>query len=399
MRREFRVLWRGVASSNLADGMVLAITPLIATRLTSDPILVASSYATRFAAVAIGGIVLGPWLDAQAADRVMRAAALSRTVLFGMFGLALFTGHATITALILLQAVAGLLEVAFDSSFLAATPRTVERGSLEAANGRLQSTQTLLNEFIGPLLVGAVVAAKALLGYFFISVVYLFTFFSLKSLRLPKTNSPAGSPHPKQWFGGIVEGLRYINGHPVLRLVVGSSLAMNFAFGAFGATYVLYALQEAHLSPSLYSVILTASPIGVLLGLVALKRAHGVQPAGARLSLSAAVIGSSTLLIVLIPNFVGLFLAGIVGGLGIIAWNVLTVTTLQTAVPEGMQARIFGAAKASVAVLVPVGALVAGAASNIIDLQLLYGVIAAYELTLAAFLLLLTNRVVTSTAT
>lgn len=92
----------------------------------------------------------GALVDRRDRRRVMIAANLLRAG-----GLALLTatlGADTRSLVVLYAAVftMGVAETFVDNAALAVLPAIVERGRLEAANGRIFATQSVMNELVGP---------------------------------------------------------------------------------------------------------------------------------------------------------------------------------------------------------------------------------------------------------
>ncbi|MGW0885721.1 MFS transporter [Streptomyces sp. NPDC002671] len=159
-----RQLWASTATSNLADGMLLSATPLVALTLTRDPLAITAITAMQYLPWLLFSVPLGTLADRVDRVLLLRTASITRALGVGLpalalaLALALATGHVHILMLYALSFLFGLAETLYDNTSSALVPLLVEDHQLERANGRLYATYTVANNFAGPPLGGSVFA-------------------------------------------------------------------------------------------------------------------------------------------------------------------------------------------------------------------------------------------------
>jgi MFS family permease len=220
-------LWGASAVSNLADGILFIVLPLLAIRLTDSPLLVAG--------VAIAGrlpwlffvLIAGALADRFDRRRVMRNVQLLRVaVMAALAGLALFDGL-SLPVLYVAAIVLGMGETLFDTSAQSIMPSVVDRDRLALANGRIYGVELVMNQFVGPPLGGMLIALSVPLALGSSLVGYALAALGLTLLVGSFRARREGPPTPLTT--DIAEGLRYLLNHRVLRTLALMVGVMNLA--------------------------------------------------------------------------------------------------------------------------------------------------------------------------
>ena len=188
----------------------------------------------------------------------------------------------------------------------------------------------------------------------------------------------------------IVEGLRYVLSHPVLRNISLMMALINMVDATVFAQLVLFAKEALRASDSEVAVLFAAGGAGV----VALSLAAG--PLRRRWSFGNVALGAlmvSALLVIALAYTtslaVGVVLWALSSGFGIL-FNINTASLRQAVVPNHMLGRIISIAMVLAWSANPIGALVGGfVIERTGDVRLVYAVIG-----IVTFLIALVFRVV-----
>jgi MFS family permease len=158
---DYRRIWFGSASSNLADGITFVAIPLLAVTLTDDPLAVSGLAIAHSLPRVLSVLGIGVLIDRYDRRRLLLVANLSRAVVFALLAALVMTDAAPLVALYVVYAVMGVIETLSDSAASAILPRAVAPQGLDRANSQIAGTQTVVDEFVGPPLGGLLFAAAA----------------------------------------------------------------------------------------------------------------------------------------------------------------------------------------------------------------------------------------------
>src|SRR5215211_2288494 len=209
---------------------------------------------------------------------------------------------------------------------------------------------------------------------------------SAGSLALVATafNAPRDAEAPRALRREVVEGLRYVLGHPVLRNISAMMALINLVSATVYAQLVVFAKRQLDASDSQVALLYAAGSASVVL----LSLAAG--PVRRRLSFSVAALGalvSDGLLTVALAAtrwyWVAVLLWAAISGLGIF-FNINTASLRQQIVPNHLLGRVMSIAGVLAWSAIPVGALAGGwAVERTGSVALVYGVIGALVALLA----------------
>ena len=278
--------------------------------------------------------------------------------------------------------VLGLLEIVFDSTYLAVVPTIVDEAQLDEANSRLQFTQNVTNDLLGPTLVASLIG----LGFHFVfgvsATIYLLAVgFTFLLVIRQSTNETRRENLP--YWESIKETIAYIRTQSEVQLLLLASVAMNMAVGAFGPVYVIYVIKENSLSEQQFSLLLTALSVGAIGGVLVMRWLPSKMPRLFRLTFSAFLMAVSTFVILLFPIFGGLYLGGVLAGTAILMWNTLHHSLRQKIIPNNLLVRVHATLKSIAIVLLPLGAFLGGAVAEATSVRTLYTAIGVYQLFIA----------------
>jgi MFS family permease len=382
------------AGSNLADGMFWIALPLLAIRLTDSPGLVAGVVIASRLPWLVFALVAGALADRLDRRRTMILVDLTRGAILGALAVATFAGAATLPLLYVAAFALGVAETLFDTSAQSIMPSLVEPDRLSRANGRLYAVELVMNQFVGPP-VGGFISALAIGAAFGTgAVAYLLAAVSL--LTIAGSFRPVREGPPVRMHREIAEGLRYLLGHPLLRvlaLMVGIS---NMATAAVFSVFVLYAVSPGPLGLDAagFGLLATALAFGSVVGSFLVER---FERRLGRANLLAIAMSVNALVLVApaLTTFVPLIaVAWIIGGVVGISWNVVTVSLRQRIVPD----RLLGRVNASYRLLawgtMPLGAALGGLAGELFGVRAVFVIFGGLSALLLLGRLVVTDRAI-----
>src|SRR3954467_3099486 len=187
----FGRLWTAAIASNLADGLGRTAVPLIATTLTRDPALIAGVTAVTFLPWLLFGIPAGMLLDRVDRRIAMAVANSIRFAVATVLALLITTDTLTIWLLYACVLAFGLGETVFDNATSTVVPALVTRDQLDRANGRMQSAEITIQQFVATPVAGFLFAVAIVLPIWLTGAGFLGA--GLPALSFPV--APAHAPH------------------------------------------------------------------------------------------------------------------------------------------------------------------------------------------------------------
>ncbi|CAN5472097.1 MFS transporter [soil metagenome] len=386
-------LWSASAVSNLSDGIFFIALPLLALRLTDSPALIAG--------VAIAGrlpwlffvLIAGALADRLDRRRTMINVDLLRVLVLGGLAIGVPLDLVTIPMLYVTAFVLGIGETFFDTAAQSVMPSIVSREQLSRANGRLYAVELSMNQFIGPPIGGLLAATGIALAFAGSAAGYLLAALSLFFMR--GSFRPQRTGPPKRLHSDIVEGLRYLWGHRLLRTLAAMVGVMNLGFTAAFAVFVLYAVAPGPLGLSElgFGILSTMFAVGSVAGSILTERAERLL--GRSRLLFACVAGSAVSLAVpaVTSSVVAVGAAFVVGGAATVMWNVITVSLRQGIVPDELLGRVNAGYRLLAWGTMPIGAALGGLIGELVSLEAVFAVSAGITA-----LLLLARPIVTDEA-
>ncbi len=390
--RRYWWLWTSSGLSNLADGIVKVAMPLIAVRYTQSPTLIAGLAFALTLPWLLFALPAGAFADRWDRRKAMLGANGARAALLAALGIVLVADLGSIWALFVIAFCVGVAETLYDTCAQSFLPAVVDRDQLSRANGRLYAVELTANQFTGPPIGGVLVVVGAAAA--FLTPVALWI-LAIGALLLVRGSFRVERANRTTLRADIVEGVRFLRRHTVLRTLAAMTGVSNLAMNAAGAVLVLYLVgpeSAAGLTDPQYGLLMTATAVGGLLGSVVADRVE--RRIGRRRSLVTTVVGSAVMvgLPALTANPWAIGAAFFVGGLSIVLWNVIVVSLRQRIAPARLLGRVNSAYRLVAWGTMPLGAVLGGVLANLFGLRALFAVMGLLTLTLLALLPLLSDR-------
>ncbi|MBF5082535.1 MFS transporter [Quadrisphaera sp. INWT6] len=279
--RRFARLWGSTAASSLGTGLVTIAAPLLVATWSTDPLVVASSFAVAWLPWLLFALPGGVLVDRVDRRRllvvldVVRAAALLALAAAVVGGAEQRAGTAVLFAVLF---VVNGAEVVSRTAGQTVVPDVVGSMSLERANGWLFGTAVLMNGVLAAPLAGFLFALAA--GAPFGVAAAAMVVGALLLAALPGTyraarpargtsGSGAGTGPVRTVLGEVGEAFAWLVRQRVLRTMALLIGLLNLTFTAALALLVLVAQQRLGLGPVGYGVLVSCMAVGGIAGAAA----------------------------------------------------------------------------------------------------------------------------------
>ncbi|NDO90302.1 MFS transporter [Cellulosimicrobium composti] len=366
----FRNVFTANLSSSLGDGVARVAAPLLAARLTDDPLLVGGVAAASLLPWLFLAIPAGVLLDRVDRRHALALANGARTLLaLGLVALAA-TGTLTIWWLFAVVFLYGALETVYDGAIRAVLPSIVAPADLPHANSRIEAGEITVQNFLAQPLTSALFAVAVVVPLGTGAAAYavagaLALFLPAVAAGEHRTPGPDGAEPAPAWFRQLGDGFRYLWAHPTLRPLWILSTVVALCFSAATATTVLYVLDVLGVPEAWYGTFLLVGAVGSLVAAAVVNRAKerfgtGRSMAAANLlsPLTVALLG----LVPLLPSGgVAVAAALLAVGFGAVTlWNVLVMSLRQAMIPGRLLGRVHGTWRTLLWGVMPLGSFLGG---------------------------------------
>lgn len=354
----FWLLWTGQAISALGSSFTGFALPLLVYNLTGSAIYLAYATAAHFIPYLMFGLFIGAWSDRTDRKRLMIWTDVGRALGIASVPLLATLGMLEVWWIFVVLFVNSLFSIAFDAAKFAAVASLVDKDELVTANGRIQASYSTMT-ILGPLAAGVLVAVMPIYDLLVIDAMsYVVSTVSL--IMITAAFNAPGKPRGTSIRQDVVEGLRYVFGHPVLRNISIMMALVNFAGTTVYAQRVLYAKEQLSASDSEVALLAAAGSFGVIvLSLIAGKLRKRLPfskvALGALMASGLATIG----LAFTTWYWLGLLIWSLFSGLGIM-FNINTNSLRQAIAPNHMLGRVVTIAGVLAWSANPLGAFVGG---------------------------------------
>ncbi|MDF9717963.1 MFS transporter [Nocardioides sp. ChNu-153] len=389
----YRRVLASSAAANLGDGLMVVAVLWLASSLTRDPFVItllglASRLPwlvfTLLAGVLTDRVDRRLLVGSMDAVRCVAVALLAAVVALHQASLPtpaeLAAGAPAPDAAPLLLVVLGVVslllgfaEVLRDNAAQTLLPAVVDRAHLERANGRLWAVESTMNNFVGPPLAGLllglalVVPFAANAGLLALSALLVLGLRGdFRPRRAPAV--PGVAPAVPDWRRELAEGFGWLWRHRLLRTLAFMLAAMNLLTTAAFVTLVLF-VQEVLgvLDGWAFGLVTTGTAVGAVAASLVVDRV--VARLGPGPSLLVSVVGSALVLLVtgLTSSPVLFWAMGVVTGLFVVLWNVVTVSLRQRIIPDHLLGRVNSVYRFFGWGMMAVGSLLGGAVVVALD--------------------------------
>ena len=368
---DFLRLWAGQTVSEVGSQVSFIAIPLTAVSvLGAGPFQTGLLAALQFLPFLLLGLPAGVWVDRLPHRPVLIVADLGRMLALASVPVAWALGLLRLPQLYATGFLVGVLTVFFDVAYQSYLPSLVEREQLVEGNSRLALTQSAA-EVAGPGIGGLLVSlASAPYAVAVDAASYAVSVVSLLLIRRPQ---PPTRPRARTGLRAeLLEGLRFVLGHRLLRSIAACTGLYNLFAHAGMAVLFVYAVRELGLDAGSIGLWFSLGSLGGPLGALLVARLERRLGTGGTIVASAWLGLPSWVLLVLAPrSFPMPFLiaSGIVGSLAGVAYNITQVSLRQAITPRHLQGRMNATMRFLVWGTIPVGAFAGGVMGSIVGVR------------------------------
>lgn len=356
--------------TNLADGIATVVWAWMASLLTRDPLLIVLMPVALRLPWFLFALPAGVVTDRVDRKRLILTMDLVRALAFGVaavivwlaapFGEPAAQGTAMpglFAGLMGCALLVGTAEVFRDNAAQTMLPSVVPHAELERANGRLWSVELVGNALLGPAVGAFLIAWVVWVPFALNSVVFVVAVAIIWGLRGSFAPERAAERH---WREELVEGLTFLKGAPLLRLLAVITGAWNLLHQMVVIALVLYVQENLGIGAQGYGLILAAGAVGGILGgFVAERvvRAMGAGKAAQWMTLASAVAFAA---IPLAPSGIALALVLAAFEFTGLVWNTVSVSYRQRVIPGALLGRVNSIYRLLAWGMMPVGLMLSG---------------------------------------
>lgn len=370
-RRDFRFFLSSHVSNELGGAVTMVALPLTAVVLLgATPMEMGLLAAAEHAAFLLLGLPAGAWVDRMRRRTVMMAVESARLVLLAAVPAAYLLGVLDIAVLLVVALLLGCARLFGDVADHSYLPSLVGQDRLVEGNARLEAVRTA-SSFAGPGVAGTAVQAFGAVGT--LGANALTALASLLFLGAIRTREPDPAPAGRTGLAGqIREGVAYLLGHRLLRLIVLETALLNLFMSAIFAIEVLFLTRTVGLPPAAIGWMLGGATLGGLAGAAVTGRLASAVGQARLIWLSPLVTMPFGLMLPLAaPDWrAGLFVLGsAVMAAGTVCYNICQVAYRQRECPPELLGRMTATIRTVVWGVIPVSGLMGGAVADVLGVR------------------------------
>jgi MFS family permease len=292
--RDFWKFLAGQSISTLGSSFTSFALPLLIFKLTGSALNLAFTVVATVLPYLLLGLVIGAWADRVQRKRLMIGTDLARALAITSIPLMFTLGFLSVWWIYAVAFVTSTLSICFDAANFAAVPSLVRRDELVTANGRILASYSMA-KIMGPVLAGLLIIKVPLPMLLLVDASSFIV--SAGSLILIRASFNAVSNVQKIATSirhDIIEGLRYVLKHPVLRSITLLLLFINFILPTTTSQLVLFARQWLNASDTQIGLLYASGSVGIVLFSLGANRLSKRLPFGALVLGSLALEGVMT---------------------------------------------------------------------------------------------------------
>ena len=256
--------WTGQTISNLGSSITLFVLPLLVYKLTGSAFNLGISLAANMLPYPLFGLILGAWTDRVDRKRMMILTDIGRASIIALIPLLARFGILSVWWIYLVGFLHSTLTICFESGEFAAIPSLVEQDDLVTANGRIQASYSAAS-ILGPILAGALVVLLPLASLMLLDAAsFLLSALSIAWITTRFNTEQGAQDERKHILQDVMEGLRYVWKHPVLRNISLMMALVNFVATTTNAQLVLFAKERLFASDAQVGLLFTAGSAGIV---------------------------------------------------------------------------------------------------------------------------------------
>lgn len=357
--RAFLTLWGGQSLSVFGTQITQFALPWLVLDLNRSAVSVGALSAISFLPYLIFALPAGVIADRWNRRAIMLVCDAARGLLVFSIPIASFMGYLTLVQLFVVAALMRLFTIFFDVGYTASLPNLVEKRQLADANGKMEMTRSAA-ELSGQPLAGMLVALFSAAGTMVIDTIsYVASVISLAAIKRP-FNAPATWRDEGTFGQRMLEGIRFVWGHPLIRALSVATAIGNLATSAVLAVLVYRARIELHFGAAETGIFLASTAVGQFLAALVVGKIARRLPLGRHILLATIVQPLFPLAFALTGNIALMTCVGVFWGGAVTLLNIPSVSLRQAVIPDHLLGRASAAFRMIAWCNIPLGGLLGG---------------------------------------
>lgn len=370
---DFRLLFASTTVSEFGVRVSRLAFPLLAvTTLDASPFEVGLVATFSTAPFLLVGLFAGVHVDRVRRRSILVLTNLARALLLAAVPVVWLTGALAIGHLYLVAFLVGVCNVYFETAHYAYVPHLIGRADLVEGNSKIESVRATA-QVAGPAIAGNLIKLLGAPVALLVDALALTTSAAL----ITRIRKREPDPKPRRGTGllrEMVDGLRFVLTHRLLRALVACTGTFNLFFAAYNAMLIVYLERVLGLHAGEIGVALSIAGVGGLVGALVARRLSGWLGQGPSIWLSAAVAPPFALLFPLLAapgwRVWAAAAAWAVVMAGIVVYNVNQVSLRQAVTPDDLLGRMSATIRTLVWGLLTFGALGGGILGDLVGVRL-----------------------------
>jgi MFS family permease len=360
---DYRGLFASTTVSQFGQQVTMLALPLVAVlALDASAFEVGLLFTFTTAAFLLVGLPAGAWVDRMRRRNILIVADLSRATLLFSIPVAWWLGVLTLWQLYAVALVTGIFTVFFDVAYQSYLPHLIGRKNLVEGNTKLEGVRSV-SQVAGPGIAGQLIQiltapVALLLDAIAMALSAIFVGRIRKREEKPERQPDA---HLRR---EVMEGLRFVLGHRLLRPIAACTAIANLSMAAFGAMEILFLARVLDLSEGTIGLVFMFGGVGGVVGFMVVQRVVTWLGQGPAIWVSIAVTAPFALLMPLAEPGIRLWIAAagmFVVSVGVVVYNVTQVSFRQGVTPDNLLGRMNATMRFLVWGTLPIGGVIGGA--------------------------------------
>jgi MFS family permease len=361
----FRSLWIGQTSSQIGSQLTMLALPLLAIQgLGADESELGLLSACQTVAFLLVSLPAGVLVDRWRRRSVLVVSDLVRAILYVSIPIAWSLNYLSLVQLMVVAVLSGVCAVFFDVAYQSYLPDLVDKDQVLSGNTKLQASQSFA-QVAGPAAAGLLLRladASVIIAFDALSFVCSALFIG----RIRHFENRSRDARDSGMWSAIIEGMRFIVGHPLLRRIVLCGALSNLSSSMYYTPLTLYMIRDFGFSAAGVGAVFSVSFVGGLIGSVITGALVRMLGRGLVLLLSASF---SPVTIALAPlasvvsadlRFSMLAIAGFGFNISVAVFNVTQISFRQQECPPEMLSRANASIRFALFGTLPIGSLAGG---------------------------------------
>jgi MFS family permease len=367
--QRFWLLCSSAIISNLGDGLRLTALPLLAYSISQAPLDIALVTALASAPWLLFGALMG-----AVADRIDRRKAIVfgnvvRGVLVGGLALLVAADQAQLWHIYVLAVSLPFFEMLVDNSAQPFLLSLVRSAQLEKANSRLFTGRIVAEDIVGAPIAAILFGVGASLPFFLNSATFWIAALLMLGIRGTYRAGEGKAAPVSRLPAEVMEGVRILLDRPMVRDITLVVAILDFALMAGTSLLIVFVKEDLGFTDAQFGLLFTIAAIGSILGGLAAPAVVARIGTGATLVTAVTMLGLSRLFFGFATQVWHAFAMFFVAGVAAFLWHVAATAYRQRATPSAALGRVVAASVSLSHGAALIGALVAAAVAELINVR------------------------------